>query len=134
MKKKLCRGVLISVVALSFVYASKPQDQRPQIQQATVLKVEKQEVRSPDTCCYSGSDTPLQTEYFAYDVSVRVGCATYDGRYETPFDYFPSAFAVGHAVQVRMTKHVMYFEVPGDRDLRIPITHRRVERNASCRT
>lgn len=101
-------------------------------QQATVLKVNREELTSPNVCCYSGTDAPLQTAFYAYEVSLHVGCSTYQGRYETPFDYFPSAFAQGQAIPVRMTKHVMYFDVPGGHNLKMSIVHRSSDHAAPC--
>lgn len=101
-------------------------------QRGTVLKVERQEVLSPDMCCYSGTDTPLQTQSYAFDITVRVGCTDYEGRYETPFDYFPSAFSSGKPVQVRPTKNDLYFETPIWSDGRVPIVHRANDRSGPC--
>lgn len=101
-------------------------------QQGTVLKVRREEVSSPSECCYSGTDAPLQSQYYAYEVSLRVGCSTYRGRYETPFDYFPSAFKAGQSVSVRLTKHVMNFDVPGENNLKVNIVHRSSDQGVPC--
>jgi hypothetical protein len=100
---------------------------------ATVLQVEKHEIGSP---VYTGggnpSDTPLRSEYYAYEVSVRVNCGTYVARYETPFDYIPSAFAPGHTVPVRITKHVLYFSVPDYQEMKMGIVHKPRDQQANC--
>ncbi len=101
-------------------------------QQGTILKVERQEVRSPNLCCYSGTDTPLQADSYAFEITVQVGCTNYEGRYETPFDYFPSAFSPGKSVQVRPTKHALYFEAPIWTDGKVPIVHRASDRSGAC--
>ncbi len=51
----------------------------------------------------------------------KVGCGTYVGRYESYIDYLPSAFSANKAIPVRLTKHVMYFDVPGERDMKMGI-------------
>lgn len=132
MRNKAYAGILAVLVMSPMLSASVKEQPSNRYQQATVLKVQREEVRSPDQCCYSGTDAPLQTEYYEYDVAVRVGCTTYQGRYETPLDYFPSAFGRGEVVPVRLTRHVMYFDVPGGRDLKMNIVHHSNDRPASC--
>ena len=73
------------------------------------------------------SDAPLTSRFYAYEVSVRVDCKTYVGRYETPFKYLPSALTPDQPIPVRLTRHVMYFELPNDPDMRMGIVHRRTE-------
>jgi hypothetical protein len=101
-------------VAVPLLSASTSGEQSKGHQQGTVLSVERREVRSPDVY-YSGTgtDVPLQSVYYAYEVSVQVDCVTYHGRYETPFDYLPSAFSPGKPIQVRVAKHAMHFDVLG---------------------
>lgn len=124
------------VVALVVVagpgFASGPRQGRSQPQQATVLRVQRREVHGPNICCSSAVDMPLQSRYYAYEISLRVRCGTYEGRYETAFDFFPPVFRTGNSLQVRLTKHDMYFDVPGGPDLKIPITHRSIEHGTSC--
>jgi hypothetical protein len=95
-------------------------------QQGTIFSVQKNEVQSP---AYSGgdnpSDTPLRSDYYAYQVAVQVNCGTYVGRYESPYDYLPSAFAQEHILPVRVTKDVLYFNLPGDQEMPINIVHRK---------
>ena len=93
-------------------------------QQGTVVKVDRQEVQAPNNCCYSGTDTPLQNQYYAYEVTVRVGCTDYVGRYESYLDFFPSAITAGKSVQVRPEKHDLYFETPIWSDGKVPIVRR----------
>jgi hypothetical protein len=133
-KSKLYVAIFVSIVMVPLLSASPMQVQSKLYQQGTVLSVDRQEVTSPNQCCYSGSDSPVQTEYYAYDVSVRVACVTYVGRYETPFDYLPSAFGPNKTIQVRLTKHILYFEVPGDSEMKMGITHHSKERAAPCDT
>lgn len=71
------------------------------------------------------SDAPLTSRYYAYEVSVRVDCEIYVGRYVTAFNYLPSAFTADRLIPIRLTKHVMYFDLPNDPDLRMGIVRRR---------
>lgn len=124
MQKQLCVAIFLIVMTAGALYAKDKSPQSTAFVQGTVLSVDKEDVQSPE---YMGgtnpSDAPLQSTYYAYNVSIHVGCATYVGRYETPFEYFPSAFSPNHPVDVRLTKHVMYFNVPGENDMKIPIVH-----------
>jgi hypothetical protein len=100
--------------------------------QGTVVQVQKQRVQSPAYQFGSGnpSDAPLASQYYAFEVSIRVDCETYVGRYTTPFNYLPGTFTVDQAIQFRLTKHVMYFELPDGWDVRMGI----VRRFDSCST
>lgn len=100
--------------------------------QATVVRVQKNEVGSVGDGLTSPTDAPLSSRYYAYDVSVRVDCHTYVGRYQTEFDYLPSAFASGQPIQVRMTKHAMYFELADKPEMKMAIVHRSAQSGIDC--
>src|SRR4029077_20146146 len=126
--------VLVLVVTMAALSAKAKEVQSKEFKQGKVVSVERQEVTSPNQCCYSGSDAPLQTQYYSFDVSVRVGCGTYVGRYDSYIDYLPSAFSPNKTVSVRLTKHVLYFDVPGDSDMKMGIVRRHIDRSPSCDT
>jgi hypothetical protein len=115
------------------LYATKVRDQTNSYQQGTILSVEKRNVQSPG---YNGgnnpSDAPLQSEFYAYDILVRLDCGTYVAHYESPIDYLPSAFAANQAVHVRVTKHFMYFNLPLEGESKMAIGHRKKARSAPC--
>jgi hypothetical protein len=102
-------------------------------QQGRILSVRKSEVQSP---AYGGgdnpSDAPLHSDYYVYDVAVRVNCGTYVGRYDSPYDYFPSAFVPEHRLPVRLTRHVLYFSLPNDREMQMNIVSHKAEKQAVC--
>ena len=97
--------------------------------EGTVVQVQQHRVYSHDPMIGGSnpSDAPLTSRYYTYEVSVRVECETYVGRYQTPFNYLPSVFTLNQPVQVRLTKHVMYFDLPNDPDLRMGIVRRKAE-------
>jgi len=132
MNTKAYLSVPVLVVTMLALSANAKEVQPKGFQQGTVVSVERQEVVSPNQCCYSGSDAPLQTQYYAFDVSVKVGCGTYVGRYESYIDYLPSAFSANKEIPVRLTKHVMYFDVPGERDMKMGILHRSNDHAVPC--
>jgi len=126
MKTSLCLTVAALVVLAPRLYASPAQPSRAYIQ-GTVVQVQKYKVYSPDFPMGGNnpSDAPLTSRYYAYVVSIRIDCKTYVGRYETPFNYLPSLFTPDQPIQLRLTKHVMYFNLPDHEDLRMAIVHRR---------
>jgi len=124
------KGIYITVAVLVIVptlNASVMRGKASPFVQGTVVDVEKHKVYSPETTLGGSnpSDAPLTSHYYAYEVSVRVDCTTYVGRYETPFNYLSSVFSPQQPIQVRLTKHVMYFDLPNDPDMRMGIIHRR---------
>ncbi len=103
-------------------------NRNPEIVQGTVVAVQKSKVRSPEYTMGGSnpSDAPLTSRYYTFEVSIQVGCETYVGRYETPLNYLPSAFTADRPVTMRLTKHVMYFDLPDDPDMRIGIVRRKL--------
>jgi len=126
MKRNLCICIVVFVVVVPALYAAEPGHSSPYVQ-GTVVHVQQHKVYSPDSMIGGSnpSDAPLTSRYYAYEVSVRVDCTTYVGRYETPFNYIPSEFTSNQTIQVRLTKHVMYFDLPNDPDMRMGIVRRR---------
>jgi len=126
MKRNLALVVAAMLLCVVALYASPTQRQSDSLVKGTVVKVEKHKVYSPEYTLGGSnpSDAPLTSQYYAYEVSVRVDCKTYVGRYETPFNYLPSAFTANEPIALRPTKHVMYFDMPTDPDMRMGIIHR----------
>jgi hypothetical protein len=132
MKNFLRPGMVLAMGMVTTVFGSANSSASKAHVPAKVLQVEKQEVRSPAyTSGEDPSDAPLRSEYYAYEVSVRVNCGIYVARYETPFDYIPSAFAPGHTVPVRVTKHILYFNLPEYQEMRMGIVHRTKQSNCA---
>jgi hypothetical protein len=129
MKKNIGIGVAVLLIA-PMLNASPARSKANPFVQGTVIEVQKQKVYFPDygTGGSNPSDAPLTSRYYAYRVSVRVDCKTYVGRYETPFNYLPSEFTPNQPIQVHLTKHVMYFDLPNDPDMRMGI----VRRSSDC--
>ena len=125
MKRNLCIWVVTLLVIVPGLHAAK----RGPYVEGTVVHVQQHRVYSPDPMIGGSnpSDAPLTSRYYTYEVSVRVDCETYVGRYQTPFNYLPSVFTLNQPVQVRLTKHVMYFDLPNDPDLRMGIVRRKAE-------
>ncbi len=129
MKKNL--SISIAVLAIvPMLSASRSPGKSDPFVQGTVVAVQKHKIYSPDYMMggSNSSDAPLTSRYYAYEVSVRVACKTYVGRYETPFNYLSAAFTPEQPIQVRLTKHVMYFDLPSDPEMRMGI----VQRSSDC--
>lgn len=97
--------------------------------QGTVVEVQKHRLQFPGYTMGGSnpSDAPLTSRYYVFEVSIRVGCETYVGRYQTPFNFLPSLFTPDQRIEVRLTKHVMYFELPYSGGIRMSIVHRHRE-------
>ncbi len=122
--------VVIAVLVIVPVLNGSPtRNNKNEYAQGTVVQVQKQKVFSPDYTIGGSnpSDAPLTSRYYAYEVSVRVDCKTYVGRYETPFNYLPSEFTSDQPIKVRLTKRVMYFDLPNDPDMRMGVVYRSSE-------
>ena len=130
MKSRLPVSLLI-LGALSCAYASSKQSQRKTYLEGTVVGVEKHET-AQSTAGSNPSDAPLpDPETYDYDVAVRVNCGTYVGRYETWYDYVPSALSASQKIQLRLTHGVMYVNVPNQREVEMRIIQRHEDRG-SC--
>src|ERR1039458_2072705 len=93
MKKKVCFCIAVLVVLVPALYAAESGRSSSYVQ-GTVVRVQQRKVYFPDSTIGGSnpSDAPLTSRYYAYEVSARIDCKTFVGRYETPFNYLPSAF------------------------------------------
>ena len=132
------KNVLIWVSLFAFtviVPASSASSSKPHnpFLPATIVDVEKQQVVEPP---YSGgdnpSDAPLQSVFYAYQVAVHTTCNTYVARYESPYDYFPEAFAANHEIPVQVEKGSVNFDL-GFRQMRMAIIRHKTDTDPSCR-
>lgn len=83
--------------------------------QGTIISVQKSSVATPEVTEAGGTtDNPLQTQFYRYDISVRVGDGVYVGRYESAFDTLPDSLAANHTVDARLQKGVIQLGSSGD--------------------
>ncbi len=114
---------------LAVVSASAKQSKIKQYIEGTVIRVDKHEGHDQVAIGENPSDAPLaDPESFAYDVAVRAGCGTYVGRYRSWYDYLPSVFTEKQKLQLRLTRSVMYVNVPNEKEVELRIISRHVER------
>jgi hypothetical protein len=129
MKNRLCVSILAIISAVPIPYAV---GQSEQPQAGTIVSVQKQDVSAPPVRTGANADrTPVQSHYYLYDVSVRLNCDVYVGRYESELNDLPSALAPNNSVPVRLLKHTMYLDFPSD-SVKMRIVHYKVSQGAAC--
>jgi hypothetical protein len=131
MKKFLSSGLVVIMCLVATLTASADAASKRYVP-ATVLQVEKHEVGAAAYPGGNPSDAPLRCQYYAYDVSVRLNCGTYVARYETPFEYFPAVFSPGRTIPVRVTKRILYFNVPDYQDMKMGIVRKIRDQQHGC--
>jgi hypothetical protein len=126
MQKSTMLFVLVFGVLLTAMYAAS----RQSYQSATVVSVTNHE----SLPSYFGNpvDAALQPEVYSYDIGIQLECTVYVVRYETGLDYLPSVFSPHQTVEVSLQKHIMYVNLPGDRELRLGIARRSRVKDTSC--
>jgi hypothetical protein len=99
-------------------------------QRAIVLSAQKYE---PDSSHYGKRvDAPTPVTEYDYDISIRLKCSIYVGRYLSAIDYLPGAFAANQTIEVSFEKHVMLARVPGNGDIKMGIVRRYAVSGKSC--
>lgn len=119
--------VVITTVTLPFTAG-----QSREFVKGIIVKVEKQNVATPPV--RTGAEAvraPLQWQYYLYNVSVQLNCDVYVGRYESEFNDLPAALSTNNRVQVRLKKHTMYLDFPGD-TVKMQIVHHSVSHEGTC--
>lgn len=95
-----------------------------------VLRIKQQQAQAPLFQFGSGNpaDAPLASRYYSYEVAVRVNCAIYTGRYDSAVHYLPAALRARNVISVQVTKHHMYFNLPGYQQWVMNIVHRKMDK------
>ncbi len=129
MKIVLCVSILAVVSAVAVPSAT---GQSKQSKEGTIIDVQKQDVATPSV--RAGAEavrTPLQSHYYLYNISVQLNCDVYVGRYESELNDLPSALSPHNSVPVRLEKHVMYLDFPGD-TVKMQIVRHKVSAAGAC--
>jgi hypothetical protein len=119
-------AVVSAVAVPSATGQSKPS------QEGIIVNVNKQDVATPPP--RAGADparAPLQSHYYLYNVSVQLNCDIYVGRYESESDDLPDALSPNNHVPLRITKHVLYLDFPGD-SVKMQIVRHKVSHADAC--
>lgn len=127
MKETFVLLMLLSGGLLTCVHGKTNQ----QFQSAIVVSVDTHETPSN----YAGDspmDAPLQADIYSYDIGIRLDCTVYTVRYKSGLDYLPSVFSPNHAVDVRLQKHVMNVDLPGNHDVKLGIKYLSRAKDSAC--
>ena len=128
---KLSLFVVVLVIVSGINIPSAAGQSKPS-QEGTILTVSKQDVATPALRAGANPDhAPLQAHYFLYNVSVQLNCDIYVGRYESEFDDLPDALSANNHVPIRITKHVMYLDFPGE-PVKMQIVRHQVSHADAC--
>jgi len=103
MKETLLYLLLAGPTLLSAVSANAVTNQTAQVLSATKSGPEQM-------CCSSATDAALVPNEWVYTLQVRVGAKGYEVKYETAFDYFPTALVTQGRVDARIDHGRMYLE------------------------
>jgi hypothetical protein len=101
-----------------------------QFQKAVVVRAQKYE---PDSPRYGKrTDAPPPATEHDYDISIRLNCSVYVGRYKSAFEHLPGVFAPDQSIEVSLEKHLIYVRVPGAGEIKMGIVRRYGVSGDSC--
>jgi len=122
--------VILAVVSAVAVPSAAGQSQPSQ--EGIIVNVNKQDVATPPVRAGANPDhAPLQSHSYLYNVAVQLNCDIYVGRYESESDDLPDALSPNNHVPIRITKHVMYLDFPGE-PLKMQIVRHKVSHADAC--
>ena len=122
--------VVLAIVSASNIPSAAGQSKPSQ--EGKILNVSKQDVATPAVRAGLDPDhAPLQAHYFLYNVSVQLNCDIYVGRYESESDDLPDALSPNNHVPIRIAKHVMYLDFPGE-PVKMQIVSHKVSHADAC--
>ena len=128
---KLSLFVVILAVVSAVVVPFATGQSKPS-QDGMIVNVNKQNVATPAVRAGADLDhAPLQSHYYLYNVSVQLNCDIYVGRYESESDDLPDSLSPNNHVPIRITKHVMYLDFPGE-PLKMQIVRHKVSHADAC--
>ncbi len=79
------------------------------------------------------TDAPAPPDEYDYDISIRLQCSVYVGRYRTWTEYLPGAFALNQSVEVSAGKHFLRVKTPPTGEIKMPIIRRYEASGDSCK-
>lgn len=134
MKGKFVVCIVACIACAPLAMHAKSLGASTQLQPVTVESVEAQTETQP---AYMGggdnpSDAQLRSEVYSYEVAVHSDCATLITRYQSPFEYFPSAFSPNAQIPAHVKKHEVDFELPSGREMKLPIVSRKRSSAPGC--
>lgn len=101
-----------------------------QFQKAVVVSTEKYE---PEAAHHGKfTDAPAPSSEYDANISIRLNCLVYLGRYKSPIDYLPGVFVPGQSIEVSPARHFLYVRVPGTGEVKLRIVRRDLVAGDSC--
>jgi hypothetical protein len=101
-----------------------------QFQTAVVLSVQNHE---PEVSYHRKvTDAPAPPSEYDADVSIRLNCVVYLGRYKSAIAYLPGVFVSGQSVEVSPEKPWLYVKVPGTGEVKLRIVRSDPDARGSC--
>jgi hypothetical protein len=80
------------------------------------------------------TDAPAPSTEFSYDISMRMGCTIYVGRYRSALDFVPDSFAANKTIDISPEKHLVYAKVAGRPDVKMTLVRTEPVTGDSCTT
>jgi hypothetical protein len=102
----------------------------PQFQKEVGVSAQKYEPYDVRRRC---TDTRLQAIECDYEISNRLNCSVYVGRYETAIDYLPGKFAPDQSIEVCFEKQLIFVRIPGTGGIKMGIVRSDAVSEHSCR-
>jgi len=128
---KISLFVVILAVVSAVAVPSATGQSKPS-QEGIIVNVNKQDVATPPVRAGANPDhSQLQSHYYRYNVSVQLNCDIYVGRYESESDDLPDTLSPNNHVPIRITKHVMFLDFPGD-PVKMQIVRHKVSHADAC--
>jgi hypothetical protein len=102
-----------------------------QFQTGVVVSAQKYEPSTPHHGKFT--DAPAPSSEYDANVSIRLNCIQYLGRYKSAIDYLPGVFVPGQSVEVSPEKHFLYVKVPGSGEVKLRIVRRDPVVESACK-
>lgn len=126
--------ILVSVICCLLVFSESVgllHASRRQFTTGVVVDVQKHGLNRPRYG--KRTDAPAPPDEYDYDISIRLQCSVYVGRYRTWTEYLPGAFAPNQSVEVSPGKHFLRVKLPPSGEIKMPIVRRYAVSGDSCK-
>jgi hypothetical protein len=124
--------LIVTLAVVSALAVPSATGQSKPSQEGIIVSVDKQDVATPPVRAGAAVGRgPLQSNHYLYNVSVQLNCDIYVGRYESELDDLPPTLSPNNHVPLRIAKHVMYLDFPGD-PVKMQIIRHKVSHADAC--
>jgi hypothetical protein len=124
--------LIVTLAVVSAIAVPSAICQSKSSQEGVIVNVAKEDVATPPVRAGANLGRgPLQSHHYLYNVSVQLNCDIYVGRYESELDDLPPTLSPNNHVPLRIAKHVMYLDFPGD-PVKMQIVRHKVSHADAC--